>query len=213
LAELGAAFFGAMLLWVAMAPLSADWLPPLWLFSMLLLPFTLWSLVTQAFVIRKWCLFCCAVVFLLWANAAILLAFFPQPIIPAIPETALLALLFSACLVAVSEAAKTIGSKERLYAQKREPAKVKYNLLTIQSQLTEKKARIDGLGFAYGNQGASQDIGLYISVSCPHCRKAVNEIKRLTDIYPDFSYRLIFAVSSDDFDDEKNLIVRRLINL
>jgi len=202
-----------MLLWVAIAPLCDGWLPPLWWFSLLLLPFTLWSLVTQAFVIRKWCLFCCSVVFLLWANAAILLAIFPQPVIPAIPEMALLALVFLACLVVMMEASKTIGSKERNYAKQREMAKVKYNILTIQAQLAEKMAQMDRLGFVFGNQGAPIDVGLYISISCPYCRKAVYEMKRLTDIYPDFSYRLIFTVSSDDFGEENNLIIHHLMNL
>ena len=92
------------------------WLQPLWWVSLLVLPFTLWSLVTQAFVIRNWCLLCCSVVFLLWVNAVILLLFFP--VMTAIPEVAMLALLIIVCAVPVAamEATKTIGSKARKYA-------------------------------------------------------------------------------------------------
>jgi len=48
---------------------------------------------------------------------------------------------------------------------------------------------------------------------CSHCGKAVKELRRVIDIYPDFSYRLIFSVKSDDVEDKTNLIVRHFINL
>jgi uncharacterized membrane protein len=175
LAELGAAFFGSMLLWIAIAPLSAGWVTPLWWFSLLILPFTLWSLVTQAFVIRKWCLFCCTVVILLWANAAILLIFFPLPVPIAMPEAALLALIFVTTMVAVIETGKTIGSKDRLYAQQRETAKIKYNIATIQSQLSGEVYIMTNTGFVFGNPGSTCETGLYVSAFCHHCKEAVKE--------------------------------------
>ena len=212
-AELGAACFGSMLLWVAVAPLSDGWLPPLGWISLLVLPFTLWSLATQAFVIRKWCLFCCALVFLLWTNAVILLVFYSQLSEPSIPNAAMLALLFIFSLVAVVEASKTIGSKARLYSQQREMEKIKYSFRTIQSHLSDTSQSIGKPGLSFGNPASPHDFCLFISASCSHCRKAVKELRRLIEIYPDFSYRLLFSVNSDDFDNKTNAIINRLINL
>ena len=212
-AELGATCFGSMLLWVAVAPLSGVWLPPLWWFSLLVLPFTLWSLATQAFVIRKWCLFCCTIVFLLWANAAVLFICYPQPAILSIPNVAMAGLLFLICLVAIIQATKTIGAKGRSFAQQRETAEIKYNIQTLQAQLSETTYTMDKLGFTWGTSISQFDIGLYVSIGCHHCGNAVAELRRIMDIFPDFNYRLIFAVHSDDFDDKSNSIVRHLICL
>jgi len=212
-AELGAAYFISMLLWVTIAPISAGWLPPLWWVSVAVLPFTLWSLVTQAFVIRKWCLFCCTIVFLLWANAAILLVFNFQPETISIPNAAIMALLFIVSLVAVMKTGNTIGSKTRLYAQQRETAKIKYDYRTIQSQLSETIQPIDKLGFSFGNSEASQEISLYVSTACSHCNHAIQELRRLIEIYPNFSCQLIFSVSSDDYDDDSNVIIRHFFSL
>ena len=212
-AELGAVCFGSMLFWVAITPLSNDCLSPLWWFSLLVLPFTLWSLFVQAFIIRKWCLFCCSVVLLLWTNAAVLTVFYSPPAIITIPNTALWALLFIACLAVVLELSKTIGQKEQLYAQQRETAKIKYDILTMQAQLLDTTYTIDNIGFAWSNPGSAHDIGLYVSTACSHCGKAVQELKRLTDIYPGISFRLIYAVNPDNPDNESNVIVRHFINL
>ena len=176
LAETGAAFFSSMLLWVAVAPLGDNWLQPLWWFSILVLPFTLWSLVVQAFVIRKWCLFCCTVVFLLWSNAAILLAFYPRPAMMTIPEAAMLMLLLIVSTVAIMEAKKTIGSKERKYAQQRDTAKIKYSATTMLFQLAKKADVTDNLGFTFGNPDSHHSIDLYVSIACSHCRNAVRGV-------------------------------------
>ena len=212
-AELGAAYFCSMLIWIAIAPFSAGWLPPIWWLSFIVLPFTLWSLATQGFVIRKWCLFCCTVVILLWVNAAVLLVSCSQPAIVSIPETAMAALLFIVFIVAVMETGKTIGSKSRSYSKQRETAKIKYSLLTLHAHILETAHVTDNTGFTFDAPVASQEIGLYVSISCSHCKTALKEFHRLTEIYSDFRYRLIFSVKSDDFDDNMNRIICHFINL
>ena len=212
-AELGTAYFSSMLLWVSIAPLSDGWLSAMWLFSLASLPFTLWSLVTQAFVIRKWCLFCCSVVLLLWTNTAMLLVFYSLPTLISVPAMALMTLLFVVSIVVVMESSKGIGAKSRLYAQHREMAKVKFNIQIIQSQLSETAFPFDKTGLTLGNPDSPHDIAVYISIGCSHCGNAVKELRRLTDIYPDFCLRLLFSVSSDDFEDKTNVITRHMLNL
>ena len=212
-AELGAALFASMLLWVTVAPLSDEWLPPLWWLSMFVLPFTLWSLLSQAFIIRKWCLFCCALVFLLWTNAAILLVFHPRSDVLSIPNTAILSLLFSVSLIAIIQISKTIGSKASLYAQQRETAKIKYNFRTIQSHLSDTSQPFNKAGLSFSNTKSPHDFGLYVSIGCSHCGRAVKEFRRMIEVYPNFDYRLIFFVNPDDKDDRTNVITRHLLNL
>ena len=212
-AELGATYFSSLLIWIAIAPLSINWLPPIWWFSLVVLPFTLWSLVTQAFFIRKWCLFCCTVILLLWANATVLFFCHPYPPIISIPDIALLALLLLACFVAVFEKCKTIGSKERLYAHQGETAKIKYDILTIKSQLSETVYPIDNLRLTWDTPDASNNISLYVSIGCSHCNKAIKELRRMIEVYPNFSYKLVFMVNSDEFENNTNAIIRQLINL
>ena len=212
-AELGAAYFSSILLWIIITPLSDDFLLPLILLSYVVLPFTLLSLFTQALVIRKWCLFCCSIVFLLWVNAIILTVFYSLPTMISIPDTALMALLFLACLLAVIETSKSIGEKDRFFKQLNVMSKLKYNIKNIKAQLSEQKYSIENIGFTSGNPESRYDIGLYVSISCHHCEMAVKELRLITEIHPDFRYRIIFAVSSDNYDDVSNVIIRHFINL
>ena len=107
LAEAGMACFVSVILWIALAPISSDWCMPLWWCFVATLPLTVWSLFTQAFLIRKWCLFCCVIVLLLWINTGIL--YFSIPYFGFFPvvESALLALLMLVCTVAVMCVCKT----------------------------------------------------------------------------------------------------------
>ena len=211
-AELGMAYFTAIVFWLAIAPVSENWLYPLWWLLLATLPFTIWSLFTQAFLIRKWCLFCCAIVLLLWINAGILY-FFPSfgymfPVV----ESSMLALLFMVCTAAVIFVCKKSYSGDP-YSEQRETARIKYDFKTMQSQLSETRFETHHIGFVWGNVSSSHEIVLYVSIACAHCGKAVKELKRLTDIYPDFCFRLIFSINTDDFEHRSNIITGHLIYL
>jgi len=211
-AELGIAYFTSVILWIVIAPVTVNWLLPLCIFFFAALPFTLWSLFTQAFLIRKWCLFCCAIVLLLWGNAGIL--YFALPFGCAVPvvESALAALLFLVSVVAVLHVSKTGKSGEQ-FSEQRETARIKYDFQTVQSQLSESRLETNHIGFVLGNLQGVHEITLYLSIACSHCGRAVKELRRLSEIYPDFRYRLIFAVKTDDFEHTSNAITRHLVSL
>ena len=80
----------------------------------------------------------------------------------------MLTLLFITAFVVVIEAGKTIGPKDRSYAQQRETAKIKYNIATIQSQLAEKAPTVENVGFIFGNPESKYVLGLYVSFSTTH---------------------------------------------
>jgi len=211
-AELGLSYFIAVILWVVIAPVSINWLSPLWFLSLAVLPFTLWSLLTQAFFIRKWCLFCCAIVVLLWVNASFIYLFIPFNSVFPIVESLLLSLLLLTSAVTVIYISKT-GKFSDTYSDKREAARFKYDFKTITCHLSESRYETGNVGFVWGNQLPSYEIVLILSIACPHCGKALNEFRRLIEIYPDFCFRLIFAVNTDDFEHKSNIITYHLINL
>ena len=210
-AELGMAYFVAVTLWVAIAPASNDWLYPLWWFLLAPLPFTLWSLFTQAFLIRKWCLFCCFIVILLWINACLLYFFIPFVCVVPVIESALAVLLLLVCTAAVLYAGKTKLSDP--YSEQRETARIKYDFKTLQAHLSEFRQETGNAGFVWGDPQARHEITLYVSIACSHCGKAVKALKGLTDTYPDLCFRLIFAVNTDDFEHKSTVITRHFISL
>lgn len=200
-AELGAAYFSTVTLWTIIAPISSNWVSVLWWLLLLPLPFTLWSLYTQAFLIRKWCLFCCTIVLLLGINATVLYFVLPFGYVFPIMELSLVAFLFLTCVVVVMYINKTNKVNDP-YVEQREIARIKYDSRILQSQLSEEVYKTDCVGFVWGNPRSSHEIVLYASTSCSHCGKAVKELRRLMDIYPDFKYRLIFGVHTDDSNDD-----------
>ena len=211
-AEFGMAYFCAVILWLAVAPLSAHWIQPLWWLMLISLPFTVWSLFTQAFLIRKWCLFCCVIVLLLWINAGILSFWIPFTGILPLVESALFALLILICTAAVMYVCKTNAPNDP-YSEQRETARIKYNVQTIQSHLSESKHETANIGLVWGNPQARYEITTYVSIACSSCGAAIKELRRLINIYPDFSYRIIFAVNSNDFENKANTITRHFIIL
>jgi len=210
--ELGLAYFATAILWITLAPLSLERLSPLFWFLFIPLPFTLWSLFTQAFLIRKWCLFCCAVVLLLWINACIASIFVPFIDILFFAAWASMALLFLACIAVVFYICNTVKFGDK-YSEQRELARIKYDFNTLQSQLAESKHETNKIGFVWGNTQSSFEIVLYVSIACSHCGVAVKELRRLTEIYPNLGYRLIFAVNTDNFEHKSNIITHHLTSL
>ena len=211
-AEFVMAYFCAVILWLAIAPLSVDWLPPLWWFLLVSLPFTVWSLFTQAFLIRKWCLFCCAIVLLLWINVGILYFIIPFTGIFPLVESMLLALLILICTAAVTYICKT-GEPNDPYSEQRETARMKYSYQTLQCQLSESGHETTNTGLVWGNLQARHEITIYVSIACSACGTAIKELRQLMDIYPDFRCRIIFAVNSADLENKANTITRHIINL
>ena len=211
-AELGMAYFSAVILWLIIAPLSIEWLAPFQWFLLASLPFTIWSLFTQAFLIRKWCLFCCTIVLLLWLNVGIFYVSSTFVLLLPAVESALSALLFSGCIVGVVLAGKA-GNTDFQYAEQREIARIKYNFQVLQSQLAETYYETGDAGFVWGNLHSSCEIALYVSISCSHCEKAIKEMLKINDVYPGFRFRLIFSIKSDNVEDKANIVTCHFLNM
>ena len=193
-AEIGLAYFSAVFLWIAIAPISNGWIVPLWWISLLTLPFTLCSLIVQAFFIRKWCLYCCTIVLLLWVNVGINNYYFDFVDILPVFESALLALLILMCIVLVLKVFK-MKSHDEVYSEQRESARIKYDIKTLQGQLSEYRNETNAIGLTWKNSRSMYEITIYLSIACSHCGKAIKEFRRLTEIYSGIDFRIIFSVT------------------
>lgn len=157
-------------------------------------------------------MFCCAIVLLLWLNACIIYFFAPFDCRVPVVELSLIALLFLVCTAAVLYVSKTKKSRDP-YSEQRETARIKYDFKTIQCQLSETRYEINNAGFIWGNMQTSHEITLYVSIACSFCGATVKELGRLTEIYPDLCFRLLFAVNTDDFNHKSNIIIRHFLRL
>ena len=210
-AELGMAYFISVLFWIIIAPANNLWVFALWWLMIGSLPFTLWSLITQGFIIRKWCLFCCTVVVLLWINTFVMYLIIPHTLVLDIQSITILLLLFTFCLAATIYWYKTEGWKEKLYTVQRQITKIKYDIKVLHSQSSIVADNTDVTGFTWNVTNEIQpEIALYISIYCPHCGKALKEFYRLKNLYPDLGYRLIFAVDPN-MDEASKTVVRYFI--
>ena len=148
----------------------------------------------------------------MWINACVLYFFFSLPDTLPVVETVFLALLTVACIAAVLYISQTNAFDDK-YSEKRETARIKYDWQTIQCHLAESRKETEHAGFVWGNAHSSHEITLYVSIACSHCGSAIKELRRLTDIYPDYCYRLIFAVRTGDFEHKSSVIMRHLASL
>jgi len=85
---------------------------------------------------------------------------------------------------------RLVKMQNLLYTEKRESTKFKFSIETIKKHLSEKEFNFNDCGFSWGN--TSNEIALFVSISCTHCGNAVRLLKKTMEIYPDFTYRLIF---------------------
>jgi len=77
------------------------------------------------------------------------------------------------------------------YSEQRETARIKYNVQTTQIHLSESKHETANVGIVWGNLQARYEITTYVSIACSSCGAAIKELRRLINIYPGFSYRII----------------------
>ena len=125
-------------------------------------------------------------------------------------ESLLAALLLLTCTAVVFYISKTRKVIDP-YLEERQMARIKYNVPIIRSQLSETNYETKNIGLTWGDPQSSHEIILYISVGCSHCGKAVKELGRLMEIYPNLHYRLIFALNPNSSNDETNIITRNFI--
>lgn len=206
--SIGIAYFTTVIIWILFAPINSNWVIPLWWIFLGAFPFIIWSLFTQTFLIKKYCLFCCLTLISLCLNIIFIDFIKLLDVKTPILESIILITVFGA-LVLAAIYLKCIKSNRHIHL-KRELARIKYNRETLYSHLSNEKYEIEDLGFTWGDIQSDNEVAIYVSLSCVHCNRAVKELNWLIDTYPKLRYRLILDVNSDNINDYQNRIICQL---
>ena len=185
------------------------------LFSLLCLPYTVFSIYYQGRVLRKWCLLCCVVQALFWIEAIILLPYFHWPLPLPVPELGrvLLALapvlalwlLFKPVLV---RAAQADGLQKRL------------NVFLLNEQLFNQVLGLQphhdmpapDYSIVLGEPDAGKVITIILSPFCDYCAELYTEIDDWLRTEPEAELRIVFQVGKDR-NVQKTEVVKHLIGL
>jgi thiol-disulfide isomerase/thioredoxin len=171
-----------------------------WL-SLLVLPYTIFSVYYQSQIVKQWCILCLAVQLLLVLGAVHSLVFYQLQPLSVIPLP-FFALFFLPALAWF--AIKPLLLKlQKAKTEKREHLRLKFNteifdtLLKKQKQITEPA---DGLGILLGNKNAAHELIKVCNPYCGPCSKAHPEIEKLLEQNENLKARIIFTATNDDND-------------
>ena len=175
-----------------------------WL-SLLVLPYTIFSVYYQWRVAKQWCILCLAVQLILVMGAAHTLVFYPLQIPTGLPFTfyTLFALLFILPAITWYVVKPKLLSLQKAKTEKREYLRLKFNteifdtLLKKQKQITHPA---DGLGILLGNPAAEYELIKVCNPYCGPCSRAHPEIEKLLEQNKNVKARIIFTATNDEKD-------------
>jgi uncharacterized membrane protein len=185
-----------------------------WL-SMLVLPYTVFSIYYQWRVAKQWCLLCLAVQFILVLGAVHILIFYPLQVPTDLPFTfyTLFALLFILPAITWYVVKPGLLSLQKAKTEKKEYLRLKFNteifdtLLKKQKQITHTA---DGLGILLGNPAAEHELIKVCNPYCGPCSKAHPEIEKIIEENKNVKARIIFTATNDD-NDQAAIPVKHLL--
>jgi len=219
--ELGAIYFVSTFLTIIMSDYRICSL--LLLISLLSLPYTVYSLYYQSYIIRKWCLLCCLIQAIFWAEFLSLVNIIGyQKIIDSsflsnIKTKDCNDLLVTFLLVTViwfTAKPFLIGSLQ-IDIVKKTLNKFKFNkdifdsLLLNQSQLPMPDK---DWSIILGNEKPKRIITLVTNPYCKPCGQTYADANELLKTNLDLQLRIVFTATGEDIDD-RTLIARHLMEL
>ncbi len=195
--EIGAAYFAAPIIYILFIDNGKSCILPLFIYFIASLPIVIWSITKQLFYIKKICLFCCFVSVVIILNIVYTyFLHFNQNINITSTFLNISELIIIFILLAVSAIAlDTIFTLKNKYFQIiRENASIKFNSITLKSQLSKHALKTPNVGFIWKNSNPYHEIAVYISTSCKHCQKILQQLNFLMEIYTNFNYKIIFDI-------------------
>lgn len=185
------------------------------LFSLLCLPYTVFSIYYQARVLRKWCLLCCVIQALFWIEAVLLLPYLHWPLSLPMQEAGYVVMAFAPVVAlwlflkpVLVRAAEAEGLKKRL------------NVFLLNEQLFNHALSLQrrhdtpapDYSIVLGEPDSDNIITIILSPFCEYCAELYTEIDDWLLTEPDAELRIVFQVGADQ-NVQKTEVVKHLISL
>lgn len=187
------------------------------LISLASIPVVVYSVWLQKFQLKKWCVLCLAVSFLIVLQSVFLV--FANTSFDVISQINFAVLLFITILVVSIWLfmKPIIETKFNLETTNAELNKFKrdFNLFQFFSKDIEEYDDFEKLkGIAFGNENTAVQLTLILSPSCGHCHKAFEDGFKLYQKFPEKIYlNILFNVNPENNDNPYKTIVENLLAL
>lgn len=214
--EVGFFYFAGTLLVLLFSNGSAAVLQALAFLNLLSLPYTFYSIFYQARIAKQWCVFCCTVQALLWAEFIPLVTFLKAPVLLPGNNQWLLLLACMALPVVVWMFLKPLLMKsQQLKTLKPQLQKFKYNKELFDTSLQNQPKYTlpsEDWSIVLGNTEADTIITMVSNPYCPPCSKTHQELDSWLAKLDNIQLRIVFTADNTD-NDNKTPVVRHLMAL
>jgi uncharacterized membrane protein len=187
------------------------------LVSVFSIPIITYSIWLQKFQLKKWCVLCLAVSFLIVLQSAFFLL--TTTSFDIFSQTNLVILLFlSIVVVSIWLFIKPIlEAKYNLENTNAELNKFKRNFSLFQflsKEIKENEGFEKLKGITFGNENSKVQLTLILSPSCGHCHKAFSDAYKLYQKFPEKLYlNILFNVNPENNENPYKIVVENLLSL
>ena len=222
MADIGLVYFATGLIVVlchALTIVSTSYFFLLGVTALLALPYTLFSVYYQSFILKKWCTLCLSVIFLLWIEAASFLPYLSEPSLQSLQETDVIIFTSFALIVIIiwsflkdslTDRIALTSSKYQLQRLVRQTEI--FNVLHSQTPKIDSYFHANHIRVGYPN--AENNLLAIINPMCSVCAYKYADAVDLVKNYPDkVNVKFLFYTSSLDMDSLDNRISATIIEL
>jgi len=206
-------FFGVSTMSILMQP--KDSIMIVGFLSLLAIPIILYSIWLQKFQLKKWCVLCLAVSFVIliqglifgFANQS-----FPNVFSLHFFEFVFTSLVFTTVWLFIKPVftAKIKGEKEVNELKRFKRNYELFNFLTKEIPVSDGFEKLEGLRF--GNVNADIELVIIISPSCGHCHKAFEDAFELVSKFPERVFlNVLFNINPENNDNPYKTVVENLL--
>jgi uncharacterized membrane protein len=186
--------------------------------TLLALPFTIYSLLYQAFVVKKWCLLCLSVVLTLWLmGVAILFANKGEDIIRInLQCLGLLAFLFVLAFAYVDSWIESMRVKRDFSDIKVRTMRFKQKTSiyhSLASQSSKIDTHINSNEIVLGNTNSPTEVIIITSPLCGFCKEVHSMVNQMLHSKVNAQFRIRFNIKDQDVSSKGFQICRKLIDI
>jgi len=207
-------FFGVNIISIFLLPVSSQIVGLLSLVSFPLLGYSIWI---QKVQLKKWCLLCLAVSFVIFLQGTLFALTFLSGFLFDFPNLFFYGLTFISVSTLWFWIRGLLKSKYEMEKNNSELKKFKrnYNLFAYLSKEVPVLIGFDKLeGMNFGNPMAEVRLSLFLSPSCGHCHKAFQDAFELVSKYPERVFlNVLFNVNPENDENPYKTVVESLLEI